>query len=194
MWCQFCLTFWLERFNGCFPSLFLLRKFDQYDCVLPILSCSFRMLFFVLDFFRWMFFFSPKQPQVPSRFIFVFQKNKPKKSAASRILFAVIGFAFVYTSPTMFFICYAISAFNDIADGYFARKYNQVSKLGAVLDMVTDRASTTCLIMVLCQLYPAYSFFFLTSVAMDIMSHFAHITRFFLFFFFHTWDLTGVAT
>jgi len=93
----------------------------------------------------------------------------------SRILFAIVAFAFVFTNPWVFFFCYGISAVNDIADGHFARKYNQVSKLGAVLDMVTDRASTTCLIMVLTQLYPRYIFFFLTSVGMDIMSHFAHV-------------------
>jgi len=41
--------------------------------------------------------------------------------------------------------------------------------------MVTDRASTTCLIVVLAQFYPKYSLAFLFLIALDIISHFAHV-------------------
>lgn len=34
---------------------------------------------------------------------------------------------------------YMMSAFLDVADGYAARAFNQSSRFGAVLDMVTDR-------------------------------------------------------
>ena len=45
------------------------------------------------------------------------------------------------------------------------------SNFGAVLDMVTDRCATTCLIMVLCFFYPYYLFVFQVVVALDIGSH-----------------------
>jgi CDP-diacylglycerol--inositol 3-phosphatidyltransferase len=38
-------------------------------------------------------------------------------------------------------------------DGWCARKFNQVSTFGAVLDMVTDRVSTACLLVILSQIY-----------------------------------------
>jgi hypothetical protein len=42
-------------------------------------------------------------------------------------------------------LLYSISCLLDAADGWAARKYNQSSSFGAVLDMVTDRCCTVCL-------------------------------------------------
>jgi CDP-diacylglycerol--inositol 3-phosphatidyltransferase len=93
----------------------------------------------------------------------------------SRILFACLAFYYIYTDHILFFIFYSLSAVLDIADGHAARALDQCSKFGAILDMVTDRASTTCLIVVLAQFYPKYSLGFLFLIALDIISHFAHI-------------------
>ena len=61
------------------------------------------------------------------------------------------------------------------------------SKFGSILDMVTDRyssflirfntsrASTSCLIVVLANFYPKYTLHFQFLIAIDIISHFAHI-------------------
>lgn len=49
------------------------------------------------------------------------------------------------------------------------------TKFGAVLDMVTDRASTACLWVTLAQLYPSYAWAFQAMLAVDIMSHFARL-------------------
>jgi len=93
----------------------------------------------------------------------------------SRIVFACLAFYYIYTDYLLFFIFYSLSAVLDIADGHAARALDQCSKFGAILDMVTDRASTTCLIVVLAQFYPQFSLFFLFLIALDIISHFAHV-------------------
>jgi len=108
---------------------------------------------------------------MPSKIFFYI----PNLIGYSRILFAVISFYYIYTDFIKFYIFYSLSAVLDIADGYAARSFNQCTKFGAVLDMITDRASTSCLIIVLAQFYPKYSWWFLYLVAIDIMSHFARI-------------------
>lgn len=69
---------------------------------------------------------------------------------------------------------YSISSILDAFDGLAARMLNQSSKFGALLDMLTDRAATTCLIMCLCHFYPKYMFLFQLWVFLDITSHWAH--------------------
>lgn len=56
-----------------------------------------------------------------------------------------------------------------------ARKYNQVSSLGAVLDMVTDRSSTAGLMCFLCVQYPQWCVFFQLMLGLDITSHYMHM-------------------
>ncbi|OMH82693.1 CDP-diacylglycerol-inositol 3-phosphatidyltransferase [Zancudomyces culisetae] len=51
-----------------------------------------------------------------------------------------------YERPFLSLLTYGLSELLDAADGYFARKLNQCSKFGQVLDMVTDRCTTTCLL------------------------------------------------
>jgi len=51
------------------------------------------------------------------------------------------------------------------------------SKFGAFLDMLTDRCSTMCLLVVLCNLYPRWMFVFQLSIIIDIVSHWMHCQR-----------------
>jgi len=92
-----------------------------------------------------------------------------------RILSAIGAFAVATTSPYIFFILYAVSQILDAFDGHAARYFNQSTRFGAVLDMVTDRASTACLWVTLAQLYPDYALAFQGMLALDIMSHFARL-------------------
>jgi CDP-diacylglycerol--inositol 3-phosphatidyltransferase len=63
----------------------------------------------------------------------------PNLIGYSRIVLAAAAFAFAFESFQLFFFFYAASAALDMADGHAARYFNQVSRYGAVLDMVTDR-------------------------------------------------------
>ena len=51
------------------------------------------------------------------------------------------------------------------------RALGQTSELGRVLDMVTDRVSTTGLCVVLAHLYPAYLAHFCALIFLDLFSH-----------------------
>jgi CDP-diacylglycerol--inositol 3-phosphatidyltransferase len=52
-----------------------------------------------------------------------------------------------------------------------ARRFNQTSKFGAILDMAVDRFSQACLLGVLYGLYPNYGYVFLLMIALDLVSH-----------------------
>lgn len=67
--------------------------------------------------------------------------------------------------------CYALSFVCDELDGRFARMLGQTSTLGQVLDMVTDRVATSCLLATLCVLYPRWQVLFLALLSLDIFSH-----------------------
>ena len=47
-------------------------------------------------------------------------------------------------------ICFAVAAISDGVDGYIARKYNQRSVLGKLLDPLADKALLVSALMILC--------------------------------------------
>lgn len=92
-----------------------------------------------------------------------------------RVLTAIASFATMKNHPYYTFILYGISGLLDAFDGYAARKFNQGTKYGAVLDMVTDRCATSSLICYLCVIYPNYCFFWQLLVSLDLSSHYMHM-------------------
>ncbi|KAI6150359.1 phosphatidylinositol synthase [Pisolithus tinctorius] len=56
-----------------------------------------------------------------------------------------------------------------------ARALGQTSKFGAVLDMVTDRCTTSCLLCYLSSAYPSYALLFQFLIALDFSSHYMHM-------------------
>ncbi|KAI6036113.1 phosphatidylinositol synthase, partial [Pisolithus microcarpus] len=60
-------------------------------------------------------------------------------------------------------------------DGQAARALGQTSKFGAVLDMVTDRCTTSCLLCYLSSAYPSYAILFQFLIALDFSSHYMHM-------------------
>ncbi|XP_042013937.1 probable CDP-diacylglycerol--inositol 3-phosphatidyltransferase 2 [Salvia splendens] len=96
-----------------------------------------------------------------------------------RILMNCYAFAICFKDKYLFSLLYFVSFVCDALDGWFARKLNQVSTFGAVLDMVTDRISTACLLVVLSQVYrPGLTF--LSLLALDIASHWLQMYSTFL--------------
>lgn len=51
------------------------------------------------------------------------------------------------------------------------------TKFGAMLDMLTDRCATMCLLVNLSLLYPSYTFLFQLNMTLDIASHWLHLHR-----------------
>ena len=88
-----------------------------------------------------------------------------------RVIAAMYAFYISKTDPICFIICYFISFILDAFDGMAARAAHQTSKLGAALDMVTDRISTAGLLAVLSGFYPEYSTVFVYLIMLDVGSH-----------------------
>ncbi|KRX13363.1 CDP-diacylglycerol--inositol 3-phosphatidyltransferase [Trichinella nelsoni] len=70
---------------------------------------------------------------------------------------------------------YLVSCLLDAVDGYAARFFNQNSRFGAMLDMLTDRCTTLCLLFVLCHFYPNLILLFQMIGSIDIASHWLHM-------------------
>ncbi|KAE9616468.1 hypothetical protein Lal_00035201 [Lupinus albus] len=96
-----------------------------------------------------------------------------------RVLLNCTAFYLCFTNKILFSVLYFFSFVCDAVDGWAARKFNQVSTFGAVLDMVTDRISTACLLVVLSQVYRP-GLVFLSLLALDIASHWLQMYSTFL--------------
>ncbi|XP_072423574.1 CDP-diacylglycerol--inositol 3-phosphatidyltransferase isoform X1 [Chiloscyllium punctatum] len=105
-----------------------------------------------------------------SVFLFV-----PNLIGYSRIILALIAFYFMPSDPALATCLYLLSSFLDSLDGHAARLLNQCSKFGMMLDMLTDRCATMCLLVNLSLLYPRYVFLFQLSMILDISSHWLHL-------------------
>ncbi|CUM67247.1 uncharacterized protein PRCAT00004940001 [Priceomyces carsonii] len=92
-----------------------------------------------------------------------------------RVITALLSFICMKNHPIPTLIFYGISGFLDAFDGYAARKYNQGTRFGAVLDMVTDRCATSSLIVYLGIIYPRFAVIWQVLVSLDLASHYMHM-------------------
>jgi len=95
----------------------------------------------------------------------------PNLVGYGRIISTIIGFYLIFRSPLAAAVFYSLGQVFDAVDGVVARRFNQCSKFGALLDMLTDRLSTACLLIVLSHLYPGYWGVFAALITLDIVSH-----------------------
>ncbi|XP_064391599.1 CDP-diacylglycerol--inositol 3-phosphatidyltransferase-like [Halichondria panicea] len=95
----------------------------------------------------------------------------PNLIGYARVVLGIISFYYMPFDPIKASICYLLSGLLDAFDGWAARRFNQGTSFGAVLDMVTDRCATTCLLMTLCLFYPSWMLVWQCIVALDISSH-----------------------
>lgn len=88
----------------------------------------------------------------------------------------LLGFSFYYmpTNYSSAMLLYSLSYLMDAFDGLAARLFNQSSIFGSMLDMLTDRVSTMCLLMTLGHLYANYFIVFQLLLVIDIVSHWLH--------------------
>mmetsp|Transcript_28856 Transcript_28856/g.31499 ORF Transcript_28856/g.31499 Transcript_28856/m.31499 type:complete len:204 (+) Transcript_28856:84-695(+) len=99
----------------------------------------------------------------------------PNLIGYARFLFMLISFATATTNWKLSILSYVLAFVGDVVDGYVARAFNQCSKFGGVLDMVTDRVSTCGLLVVVSHLYPSYALYFILLIVLDITSHWFHV-------------------
>lgn len=105
-----------------------------------------------------------------SRFLYV-----PNLIGYSRIILSFAAYFYADVSPYIFVFCYSLSEILDMFDGIAARYFNQSTKFGAMLDMVTDRCSTIGLMLVIAQQLPKYTFYCHFFTWLDIFSHWSHM-------------------
>ena len=95
-----------------------------------------------------------------------------------RVLSMILAFYFSNVNWQICTIFYLLAFAGDVVDGYIARLFNQSSKYGGILDMITDRVSTCGFLTILSSLYPSYSFYFIMLIVLDISSHWFHVMRY----------------
>ncbi|KAI8055976.1 CDP-diacylglycerol--inositol 3-phosphatidyltransferase-like protein [Syncephalis plumigaleata] len=74
-----------------------------------------------------------------------------------RVVLAVFSLFVMPTRPIACVALYCISCLLDAVDGNAARYFNQCSRFGAVLDMVTDRCTTICMLCHLASAFPSFA-------------------------------------
>ncbi|WEW54674.1 phosphatidylinositol synthase 1 (CDP-alcohol phosphatidyltransferase1) [Emydomyces testavorans] len=92
-----------------------------------------------------------------------------------RVVLATASLYYMPLHPRTCSLLYSISCLLDALDGYAARLYNQATRFGAVLDMVTDRCTTACLLVFLSSAWPRWAILFQGLISLDLASHYMHM-------------------
>lgn len=108
----------------------------------------------------------------PKENIFLFA---PNLIGYVRIVLAITSLYYMPLHPRTCSLLYSISCLLDALDGYAARYYEQSTRFGAVLDMVTDRCTTSCLLVFLSSAFPRWAIIFQGLISLDFASHYMHM-------------------
>jgi len=92
-----------------------------------------------------------------------------------RIFLAFASLYYMPLHPRTCSLLYSISCLLDALDGYAARHFEQSTRFGAVLDMVTDRCTTACLLVFLSSAWPRWALVFQGLISLDLASHYIHM-------------------
>ena len=110
-----------------------------------------------------------------------------------RIVLAIGALWYMPLHPRTCSLLYSVSCLLDALDGYAARYLNQSTKFGAVLDMVTDRCTTSCLLVsahqgnwcpaqtnnaqvFLSSAFPRWAIVFQGLISLDFASHYVYVS------------------
>ena len=93
----------------------------------------------------------------------------------SRIVLAIASLYYMPLHPRTCSLLYSISCLLDALDGVAARYFEQSTQFGAVLDMVTDRCTTACLLVFLSSAWPRWALLFQGLISLDLASHYMHM-------------------
>ncbi|KAI0192640.1 hypothetical protein EV127DRAFT_336626 [Xylaria flabelliformis] len=125
---------------------------------------------------------APKTTTGPAENIFLFWPNLIGRkrltvpvSGYFRIVLAIASLYYMPLHPRTCSLLYSISCLLDALDGYAARYFNQSTRFGAVLDMVTDRCTTSCLLVFLSSAFPRWAIVFQGLISLDFASHYIHM-------------------
>ncbi|KAL4935570.1 hypothetical protein BDV06DRAFT_217329 [Aspergillus oleicola] len=114
----------------------------------------------------------PQTPPSKEENVFLFI---PNLIGYTRILLALTSLHYMPYHPRTCSLLYSISCLLDALDGLAARHFKQSTRFGAVLDMITDRCTTTCLLVFLASAFPRWSKLFQGLISLDYSSHYIHM-------------------
>ncbi|SOV81101.1 phosphatidylinositol synthase [Plasmodium sp. gorilla clade G3] len=93
-----------------------------------------------------------------------------------RVILALLGFIISRKNLLLFVCFYSASQVLDALDGWTARKFNQTSVFGQILDQITDRLSTSLLYLLNSSVYEEYITLIGLIMIADIAGHYFHST------------------
>jgi len=99
----------------------------------------------------------------------------PNLICYGRLILTCLAAFFALDKPILAATFYVVSEFSDAFDGYFARRLNQASHFGAVLDYIVDRAWLCVVIIMMSVMYPKFWLGFAFILVLDIISHISHV-------------------
>ncbi|KAL8366785.1 hypothetical protein RB595_008765 [Gaeumannomyces hyphopodioides] len=108
----------------------------------------------------------------PEENIFLFL---PNMIGYARVVLAFASLYYMPLHPRTCTLLYSVSCLLDALDGYAARYFEQSTRFGAVLDMVTDRCTTACLLVFLSSAFPRWAIVFQGLIVLDMASHYTHM-------------------
>ncbi|POS84771.1 hypothetical protein EPUL_003846 [Erysiphe pulchra] len=109
---------------------------------------------------------------LPQENIFLFW---PNIIGYVRIVLAIASLYYMPLHPRTCSGLYSVSCLLDALDGYAARFFEESTRFGAVLDMVTDRCTTACLLVFLSSAWPRWALLFQGLISLDLASHYIHM-------------------
>ena len=101
--------------------------------------------------------------------------TQPRLIGYSRIVLAIASLYYMPLHPRTCSLLYSVSCLLDALDGVAARYFQQSTQFGAVLDMVTDRCTTACLLVFLSSAWPRWALLFQGLISLDLASHYMHM-------------------
>jgi len=110
---------------------------------------------------------------IPSGFLRERVTTVPNLVTAVRTLVAVTvgGAAIAWSAPSLLAFAYGIYWLGDMLDGFVARRLRQETRLGAVFDIISDRACTSILCSGIIAIFPHLAIvaipFFLSFMVLD---------------------------
>ncbi|POG75057.1 hypothetical protein GLOIN_2v1475732 [Rhizophagus irregularis DAOM 181602=DAOM 197198] len=113
---------------------------------------------------------SPKIQEVKNVFLFI-----PNIIGFIRVILAILSLYYMPNKPWTCMGLYTFSCLLDAVDGNAARYFDQCSEFGVVLDMVTDRSTTSCLLCFLATKYSSWTILFQLLISLDLSSHYMHM-------------------
>ncbi|KAF2112715.1 CDP-alcohol phosphatidyltransferase-domain-containing protein [Lophiotrema nucula] len=115
---------------------------------------------------------APLSIQEPEENIFLFY---PNLIGYFRVILTLASLYYMPLHPRTCSLLYSTSCLLDAIDGMAARYFKQETKFGIMLDMVTDRCTTSCLLVFLASAFPRWSIMFQGLISLDLASHYIHM-------------------